>query len=198
MDYFLILIYNMEETNDNQIQENDINSIVEEVLQENDSGVEKPKRGRGRPRKPVEEQKPKVRKPYNYVKTAAREEQIKNLQEARRRHAEEVKRQKENELADLALKNLVVNKDAKTIKKLKKTITKYELDNDVESDCESVYVSRKKNKARARKYVESDDENQYEPELPKKATLKKQPIRSNMPTIVPKNKNSKNGEIIFV
>ena len=109
---------------------------VEETMQEGEVGEPDelhneptPKRGRGRPRTRV----PKEPMPKGYM-SQAKQLAFQKMKETRAMNIERKKKEKEDEMADKYVKNLLYKKDKGTIRKLKDAIRKVEIDNDFSSD----------------------------------------------------------------
>ena len=109
---------------------------VEETMQEGEMGdtdelhnEPTAKRGRGRPRtRQVKEPMPKG------FMSEAKKASFQKMKEVRAMNIERKKKEKEDEMADKYVKNLLYKKDKGTIKKLKDAIRKVEIDNDFSSD----------------------------------------------------------------
>ena len=121
---------------------------VEETMQEGEVGEPDgehneptPKRGRGRPRTRV----PKEPMPKGYM-SQAKQLAFQKMKETRAMNIERKKKEKEDEMADKYVKNLLYKKDKGTIRKLKDAIRKVEIDNDFSSD-EEEYKPRRRRRS---------------------------------------------------
>ena len=105
------------------------NEMEEREVGDTDAQHNEPKRCRGRPRTRA----PKEPMPKGYM-SEAKQLAFQKMKETRAMNIERKKKEKEDEMADKYVKNLLYKKDNNTIKKLKDAIRKVEIDNDFSSD----------------------------------------------------------------